>query len=215
MSETPATIGSPIKLGPGRLVLVVGPSGAGKDTLINLARTACAGDANIVFPRRVVTRRASAFEDNEEMDALAFRRALADGQFALHWEAHGHFYGLPLSINDDIRAGRTVVVNVSRSVLSLMQRLYEHIVVVAITAPADVLAARLATRARSSDADLGERLHRVADDATVVPDVTIINVGDAGAHAKLLTQIITQEPGLHHGAAAARGGNADVYRHHD
>jgi ribose 1,5-bisphosphokinase len=215
MSKTPAAAAPPTRLGPGRLVLVVGPSGAGKDTLINLARTACAGDCNIVFPRRVVTRRASAFEDNEEMDALAFRRALADGQFALHWEAHGHFYGLPLSINDDVRAGRTAVVNVSRGVISTLRQLYEHVVTVAITAPADVLAARLAARGRSSDADIGERLHRVVNEAALVPDVTIVNVDDAGVHAKLLTQIIRGEPGLRDGAAADRGRNADVYRHHD
>jgi ribose 1,5-bisphosphokinase len=215
MSEVPAATAPPTRLGPGRLVLVVGPSGAGKDTLINLARSACAGDSNVVFPRRVVTRRASAFEDNEEMDVLAFRQALAKGQFALHWEAHGHFYGLPLSINDDVRAGRTVVVNVSRGVISLLQRLYEHVVLVAITAPADVLAARLASRGRSSDADLGERLHRVVDEDLVSPDMTIVNVGDAGAHAKLLTQIIRGESVARHGATANRGGNADVYRHDD
>jgi ribose 1,5-bisphosphokinase len=70
-------------------VLVVGPSGAGKDTLLRLARSACAGDGDVVFPRRVVTRPASEAEDNQELSPAAFRQAHARGDFALHWEAHG------------------------------------------------------------------------------------------------------------------------------
>jgi ribose 1,5-bisphosphokinase len=190
MSETAALTDPSTKLGPGRLVLVVGPSGAGKDTLINLARTACAGDPAIVFPRRVVTRRASAFEDNDEMEPAVFRQALADGGFAVHWEAHGHAYALPRAIDDDIHAGRAVVVNVSRGVIGVLRQLYENVIVVTITAPADVLAARLAARGRSSDSDLGKRLHRVVDAVALAADVTIVNVGDAGEHARLLTQII-------------------------
>jgi ribose 1,5-bisphosphokinase len=149
------------------------------------------------------------------MDVAAFKQALADGRFALHWEAHGHSYALPRSIDDDVRAGRAVVVNLSRGVIDLVRRRYRNVVVVAITAPAEVLAARLASRRRSSDADLGERLHRVVDEVALAPDVTIVNVGDAGAHAKLLTQIIRGEPGLGHGLSADRGENADVHRHHD
>ena len=82
-------------IGPGRLVLVVGPSGAGKDTLLRLAQAACADDANIVFPRRVVTREASDAENNDQMSAEAFREAASQGAFAITWQAHGHAYGLP------------------------------------------------------------------------------------------------------------------------
>ena len=175
-------------IGPGRLVLVVGPSGAGKDTLIGLARSACAGDSTIVFPRRVVTRKASTFEDNEQVSIEAFRQARDGGAFAVHWEAHGHFYGLPRAIDDDIRAGRIVVANVSRTVIEAMRRSYADVVVVSITAPSEVLAERLAARARGSDGQLSDRLGRAVDE--VVPDVTIVNVGSAEEHAQELLRII-------------------------
>jgi ribose 1,5-bisphosphokinase len=192
MSEAPTTAASvPERLGPGRLVLVVGPSGAGKDTLINLARAECAGNDRIVFPRRVVTRQASAFEDNEEMDEPAFRRALAQDQFAIHWDAHGHCYGVPRAIDGDIGAGRVVVVNVSRTVIGEVRRIYAHVQVVAITAPEQVLADRLAKRSRGSDGDIGERLHRAVDEEAA--DVTIVNVGDPRDHARLLARIIMGE----------------------
>ena len=45
MTEAP-TISSEqaTRIGPGRVILVVGPSGAGKDTLLGLAKAACADD---------------------------------------------------------------------------------------------------------------------------------------------------------------------------
>jgi ribose 1,5-bisphosphokinase len=178
------------RIGPGRLVLVVGPSGAGKDTLLGLARAACAEDGNtIVFPRRVVTREASSSEDNEQMSADAFQQALAQGKFAMNWEAHGHSYGLPRSIEDDIRAGRTVVANVSRTVIDQARRTYADVVVVSITAPADVLAARIAMRSRSSDGSIDQRLARKVEDAAA-PDVTIVNVSSAEFHARQLVRAI-------------------------
>jgi ribose 1,5-bisphosphokinase len=177
------------KIGPGRLVLVVGPSGAGKDTLLGLAQAACADDGNIVFPRRVVTREASSSEDNEQMSADAFQQALAQGKFAMNWEAHGHCYALPRAVEDDIRAGGTVVVNVSRTVVEEMRRIYADVVVISITAPSDVLAARLAMRARSSDGSIDQRLARAVED-TFVPDVTIVNVSSAEFHARQLVRAI-------------------------
>ena len=189
MSETPAiSVSAAVRIGPGRLVLVVGPSGAGKDTLLNLARVACAGDSGVVFPRRVVTRAASQAEDNAQVSPDGFREALLRCEFAMHWEAHGHRYALLRAIEDDIRAGRTVVVNVSRTVIGEMRRAYADVVVVLVTAPPEIIAERLAMRARGSDGPIEQRLGRAVDEA--IPDATIVNVGAAEVHARSLVEII-------------------------
>ena len=190
MTETPAISDDrPVAIGPGPLVLVVGPSGAGKDTLLGLARAACADDGNVVFPRRVVTREASASEDNVQVTLDAFRQARARGDFALHWEAHGHCYALPRAIDDDIRAGHTVVANVSRTVVDAIRRGYADVTVVLITAPREMLSQRLAARARSSDGQIEHRLRRAVDDPAA-PDATIVNVGSVEYHARQLLRII-------------------------
>jgi ribose 1,5-bisphosphokinase len=180
----------PGAIGPGRLVLVVGPSGAGKDTLLALAQAACGDDRDIVFARRVVTREATSSEDNEQISLEDFRLALARGDFAEHWEAHGHCYALPRAIVDDIRAERTVVANVSRTVVEAMRRAYADVTVVAITAPSDILAERLAMRGRSSDGAIADRLRRAVGGSAAAPDITINNVGSAEYHARELGQII-------------------------
>ena len=194
MSETVTTAKDAMgTIGPGRLVLVVGPSGAGKDTLLRLARAACADDHDVVFPRRVVTRASSADEDNIAVSVDDFARAREHGDFAVHWDAHGHSYALPLEINDDIRAGRAVVVNVSRTVIAALRQAYANVVVVAITAPPDVLAQRLAARARHSDGNIADRLTRSVDDASANADVTILNAGSAEYHSRHLLRVIRNE----------------------
>ncbi|BBO01044.1 MULTISPECIES: phosphonate metabolism protein/1,5-bisphosphokinase (PRPP-forming) PhnN [Bradyrhizobium] len=194
MSEIPAMAQDDAgAIGPGRLVLVVGPSGAGKDTLLRLAQAACVDDHDIVFPRRIVTRESSADEDNVALGFDQFRRACEHGDFAVHWDAHGHSYALPLAINEDIRAGRTVVANVSRTVIGALRQTYADVVVVAITAPPDVLAARLAARARQSDGNIAERLTRSVDDRSAQADVTILNAGSAEYHARQLVRVIRNE----------------------
>ena len=166
-------------IGPGRLILVVGPSGAGKDTLIAGARAACRDDATVVFPRRVVTRPASNFEDNDFVSKAAFEQAAAKGAFAFWWSAHGHDYGIPLAIDFDIESGRTVVCNVSRTMVDVVRKRYAHVMTILITAPKDILAARLATRDRASDGRILERLSRNDIVGELCrPEVVINNVGE-------------------------------------
>jgi ribose 1,5-bisphosphokinase len=180
----------PAAIGPGRLVLVVGPSGAGKDTLLGLARSAFAGNGDIVFARRSVTREASSFEDNVQLSHDAFRQAVTRSEFALHWQAHGHCYGLPRAIDQDIRAGRCVVANVSRTVVETARESYANVTVVSVTAPPEILADRLAARARSSDGKHADRLGRVVDGAAAPADVIITNVGSVEDHARELIKVI-------------------------
>jgi ribose 1,5-bisphosphokinase len=178
-------------IGPGRLVLIVGPSGAGKDTLISGARLECTDEPAIVFPRRVVTRASSAYEDHATLDAGAFSQALATGRFALWWEAHGHRYGIPISIDDDIRASRTVVCNVSRTIIDAARRRYSRVAVVLITAPRRVLEARLARRDRQSDGAGADRLTRSVDLAgTCQPDFVISNVARPDVGVRRLLNVI-------------------------
>jgi ribose 1,5-bisphosphokinase len=191
VTQTPAISDHrPAAIGPGRLILVVGPSGAGKDTLIGLAQAACADDGHIVFARRVVTREASRFEDNQQVSLEAFQQGIARDEFAMHWEAHGHCYALPRAIDDELRAGCTVVANVSRTVVDAMRRAYADVTVVSITAPPEILTQRLAARGRGSDGPIEHRLSRAVDEAQAAPDLTIINVGSVEDQAGEFVQII-------------------------
>jgi ribose 1,5-bisphosphokinase len=170
---------------------VVGPSGAGKDTLINGARLECEDDATAVFPRRVVTRPPSVFEDHETVDLETFNRSVAERKFALWWNAHSHSYGVPRSIDDDIRSGRTVICNVSRTVVDVARRQYAHVAVVLITAPKHILEARLATRERPSDGDLAGRIARSAElKETGQPDFVIRNVARPSVGVRRLLNVI-------------------------
>jgi ribose 1,5-bisphosphokinase len=182
------------RIGPGALVVVVGPSGAGKDTLIGLARTLCADDPRIVFPRRIVTRPASEAEPHDSATPFEFDAAVAQRAYAFWWEAHGLKYALSGAIDSELRTGNTVVCNVSRAVVRELRERYAHLTVVMVTAPKDVLVARLAARGRETGGDVAERLGRTAptiDD--VAPDVTIENIGDPKEGANRLADVLRRQ----------------------
>ncbi|OYW05575.1 MAG: phosphonate metabolism protein/1,5-bisphosphokinase (PRPP-forming) PhnN [Acidiphilium sp. 37-67-22] len=167
-----------MKAPPGCLVLIVGPSGAGKDTVMRAAREALAGTSGFLFPRRIITRPADDAEDHLPVTPADF----ATHAFALSWQAHGLSYGIPATILAALAAGDVVVVNVSRAVVAeARQRFRCH--VVEITASAPVLASRLAVRGRETEADIAARLARAA--AASGADETIVNEttpAAAGAH---------------------------------
>ena len=119
----------------GVLVLVVGPSGAGKDTLMEAARAGLAGNPGYRFARRLITRPAMAgAEDHDSCDEAGFREIEAQGGLALSWQAHGLSYGIPAAELSGIGTGGVVIVNVSRAAIATAERLAERVVVLNITA---------------------------------------------------------------------------------
>jgi len=162
----------------GRLILVVGPSGAGKDSLIEGARAALVGHPRFVFPRRIITRPSDpGSEDHATLSEAEFERQRAAGLFFLHWDAHGLRYALPGSIADDLAAGRTVIANVSRAVIAAAREKHAATTVVVVTAPPEVLARRLAARGREDAADVEARLARAADQPSGPEVVTVMYDG--------------------------------------
>jgi ribose 1,5-bisphosphokinase len=154
----------------GTLVLVVGPSGAGKDTLLDAAREVLADDPRFRFVRRVITRPANAGgEAHESVTETEF----AARKFALQWQAHGMRYGIPA---DAVDGGIVVVANVSRTVVAEAARQFQ-VRVIEVTAPLDILAARLALRGREATADVASRLARSVAMPDHVPVDTVVNDG--------------------------------------
>jgi ribose 1,5-bisphosphokinase len=159
------------------LFLVVGPSGAGKDTLIDAAWRELSGDVRVRFVRRDITRPPEGGgEDHNAVDADTFAQRRDGGAYALHWQAHGLGYGIPADICADLSAGRVVVANVSRTVIEQAVRQFP-VRVLEITASPAVLAQRLGARGREDAADIAARLARGVALPDTVDVVTIVNDG--------------------------------------
>lgn len=149
------------------MVLVVGPSGAGKDTLIACVRERLADNRRFAFPRRIITRPnvplPGGAEVHEEMSEAEFLLARDRGEFALSWQSHGLHYGIPMAVVREIAAGRVVVANVSRTVVPAAAEIVARRLVVNVTAPPDILAARLARRGRETRPEIASRVARAVE----------------------------------------------------
>lgn len=177
----------------GCFVAVVGPSGAGKDTILDAAREALKDDLRFHFVRRVITRaKMSGSEDHDSLDVTSFDKAADEGAYALHWQAHGLRYGLPRSMDERLAEGTVVIANVSRRVLADISMQYQSRSIVLITAQPSVLAERLALRGRETREQIEKRLAReVRFDDQDENIVTIDNSADiASAAGKFINHLI-------------------------
>ncbi|BAB54536.1 phosphonate metabolism protein/1,5-bisphosphokinase (PRPP-forming) PhnN [Mesorhizobium japonicum] len=180
----------------GGFVLVVGPSGAGKDTLIDFARDRLRAVPRIHFVRRIISRPASIGEDHEPVDTIEFDHRAREGGFSLRWQAHGLSYGIPSDIDEWLERGDVVVANGSRAVLPEARRKYPQLLVVNITAPMDVLALRLVERGRENLESIRQRLLRSEQQSIEGGDVLHIdNSGQLEIAGERLLAVLTAQLG--------------------
>jgi len=172
----------------GRLVYVVGPSGAGKDSVLDYARVRLPARSGIIFARRFITREpGSGGEQHIPLSVSAFERLLENRQFALHWDANGLRYGIGREIGIWMNLGLHVVVNGSREHLPTALEQFHDAFVVCITAPVEVIRQRLSQRKRENDAEIENRIRRSTaltlpsgqQVTTIVNDGALETAGDA------------------------------------
>ena len=168
--------GLPTIAGARRLIVVVGPSGAGKDSVLRAWRAAL-GPAAPAFAQRVITRVLDATESHEAVTAGDFAALRSQGLLATWWRAHGLDYGVRWRQLEPLAAGGWVVLNGSRAHLPALRAQAPGARVVEIGAPADVLARRLAARAREDAAARDSRLARAVT-TPVEADLVLINDGE-------------------------------------
>ena len=135
---------------------IVGPSGAGKDTLIAGARRL---RPDLRFVRRVITKPpGTGGEDFESVTPEEFARRKAAGDFALDWRAYGVDYGIPRAQVQGTPGD--VVFNGGRTALPQALLAFPGLRVILVTAPPELLAARLAARGREPAPEIAQRLTR-------------------------------------------------------
>jgi ribose 1,5-bisphosphokinase len=179
---------------PARVYLLVGPSGAGKDTVLQALAARLAPEDGLAIARRVITRPTipGAPEQHVAVTSAAFARLRAAGAFALDWESHAHAYGIGTEIRLWLAAGVSVIANGSRAALPAARaRFGTALTIIHLTASPATLARRLAERGREDPRSIKARLRRTPDLTYLRDCPTIENEGSVDEAVASLHRIVT------------------------
>lgn len=160
----------------GRLIAVVGPSGVGKDSVMMGIHEAV---PRMHLVRRVITRAPElGGEDYDAVSVAQFDALVRDGAFAVHWGAHGLYYGIPTTVKYQLNKGTDCLVNFSRKALAEAATIFPRFLVLSITAQPETLAQRLASRGRETEEDISKRLAQASK--PLPTGAAVINLSNDG-----------------------------------
>jgi guanylate kinase len=171
---------SGVLTGPGLLFVVSGPSGAGKDTLVEGLR---ARHDRFRYSVSATTREPRAGEregvDYYFLDRPEFERRMAANDFLETREYNGHLYGTPRSfIEEALRAGYDVLSKPEVNGALAMKRAFPGAVLIFIVPDKfSYLRSRLEARRTETNAEIAARLETAHDEFTFARnfDYLVIN----------------------------------------
>lgn len=165
---------------PGTLILIVGNSGSGKDSIINgVAEKYPKNLQRFHTVKRYITRPPSETEDNYFVNSKEFNDMSNQGKFALQWHIYGLDYGVPIEIEEWLKNGDIVIANVSRTIINNAKKKYKNLKVVFVDVPFEITLQRVKDRERESKQRLKERIERARNNQQFPKaDFVVDNSGD-------------------------------------
>ena len=165
----------------GRLVYCMGPSGAGKDSLLDWLRAQLPQPCPVHWAQRTISRAAtSGGEAHDSVSPQAFVALCSEHAFALYWHANGLGYGLRHAQLAPLAQGHWVLLNGSRAYLPEALARFPDLVAVHITASPQVLRERLLSRGRETREAVEARVQRALA-YTPPPGAASLEVHNDGA----------------------------------
>ncbi len=177
----------------GRIFYVRGPSGAGKDSLLDYVRERLGRQARVLFAHRYITRPPGGNENHISLSEAEFAARLRAGLFAFSWASHGFHYGIGIEIDLWTNAGFDVVVNGSREAYATLPQGRE-VLGVLITASTSTLRKRLLARGRESVEMIEARLARSHALEVATHAFAIANDGPLDEGGDALLDVLTSAP---------------------
>ncbi len=144
-----------------RLYYLVGPSGSGKDTLLNHLKLNKYAENQPIVAHRYITRPLRMNDENHiEVTEFDFQRRKEAELFLFDWQSHGNQYAIGKEVKKWVKSGQNVIINGSRQYLTTAREIYPKIIPVWLTVSEEVLRQRLMQRGRESSGEIDARIHR-------------------------------------------------------
>lgn len=126
----------------GCIILVFGSSGAGKSTLMSLLKN----EENFYIPTYSTTRQARKDEVDGQDYNFVNINDFCHEDYKYTYSCHGNIYGIPYEIEEKYKAGKKVVMGVSRKLIKQIKQDFQNVLVVFIDISKDLIKQRIVTR---------------------------------------------------------------------